>query len=91
MLAYVCARSEHTAEAAAILDELMGHDLSGWHLDEGWLFSVCLLAETCAIVGDSERAADLYEVLLPHARLNAVAVPEATLDSTRGPVGCSRA
>ena len=28
-----------------------GHDLSGWHLDEEWLFSVCLLAETCAIVG----------------------------------------
>ncbi len=87
VLAYVCARSEHTAEASAILDELIGYDLSGWHLDEEWLFSVCLLAETCAIVGDSERAADLYELLLPHARLNAVAIPEATLDSTSRPLG----
>jgi tetratricopeptide (TPR) repeat protein len=87
VLSYVCARSEHSAESAAILDELIGHDLSGWHLDEEWLFSVCLLAETCAIVGDSDRAAGLYELLLPYASLHAVAVPEVALDATSRPLG----
>ena len=49
--------------------------------------SICLLAETCVILGDTERAAPLYELLLPYASLNAVAVPELALDSTSRPLG----
>jgi tetratricopeptide (TPR) repeat protein len=87
VLAYVSARSEHSAEAGEILEELVGHDLSGWHVDEEWLVGVYLLAETCEILGDTERAAHLYEVLAPYGHLNAVAVPEFTLDSTSRALG----
>ena len=87
VLAHVHARQERTEEAGAILYELMNRDLSDWHVDEEWLVSVCLLAETCAILGDTECAAPLYELLLPHASLNAVAVPQLALDSTSRPLG----
>jgi tetratricopeptide (TPR) repeat protein len=56
-------------------------------VDEEWLVGTCLLAETCVILGDTERAAPLYDLLLPHASLNAVAVPELALDSTSRPLG----
>jgi hypothetical protein len=49
--------------------------------------SICLLAETCAILGDTGCAAPLYELLLPWSRLNAVAVPELALDSVSRPLG----
>ena len=41
----------------------------------------------CAILGDTERAAPLYGLLLPYGSLNAVAVPDLTLDSTSRPLG----
>ncbi len=79
--------SEHTDEAEALLHDLASRDLSDWHVDEEWLTSICLLAETCAILGDTERAAPLYGLLLPYGSLNAVAVPDLTLDSTSRPLG----
>jgi tetratricopeptide (TPR) repeat protein len=48
---------------------------------------ICLLAETCAILRETELAAPLYELLLLCALLNAVAVPELALDSTSRPLG----
>ncbi|MGH2948719.1 MAG: ATP-binding protein, partial [Solirubrobacteraceae bacterium] len=87
ILAHVYARLERTEEAKALLHELTRRDLSYWHVDEEWLLSICLLAETCAILGDTERAAPLYELLLPHCSLNAVALPELALDSTSRPLG----
>jgi tetratricopeptide (TPR) repeat protein len=56
-------------------------------VDEEWLASICLLAETCAILEDTERAAGLYQLLLPYRARNAVAVPEFALDSTGRPLG----
>ena len=90
VLAYVSSRSEHTVEAAEILTELTGHDLTDWHVDEEWLVSISLLAETCAIIGNTERAGALYDLLLPHGSLNAVAVPEVALDSVSRPLESSR-
>lgn len=87
VLAYIYASSNHTNEAEALLHELTSRDLSGWHVDEEWLVSICLLAETCAILEDTARAASLYELLLPYRSLNAVAVPELALDSTHRPLG----
>ena len=66
ILAQVYARLERTEEAEALLHELTRRDLSDWHVDEEWLFSICLLADTCAILGDAEPAAPLYELLLPY-------------------------
>ena len=87
ILAQVYARLERTEEAEALLHELTRRDLSDWHVDEEWLVSICLLADTCAILGDAEPAAPLYELLLPYDSLNAVAVPELALDSSSRPLG----
>jgi eukaryotic-like serine/threonine-protein kinase len=87
VLAQLHARLGRAEEAKAALDELTGRDLSNWHVDEEWLVGVCLLAETCVLLEDADRAAVLYEILLPHASLNAVAVPELALDSTSRPLG----
>jgi DNA-binding SARP family transcriptional activator len=87
VLAHVHARLGRTEEATTALHELTSRDLSDWHVDEEWLVSICLLAETCVILEDTDRAAPLYELLLPYASLNAVAVPELALDSTSRPLG----
>jgi AraC-like DNA-binding protein len=67
--------------------EVTRRDLSDWHVDEQWLVSICLLAETCGSLDDAAPAASLYELLLPYAAQNAVAVPELALDSTSRPLG----
>jgi DNA-binding SARP family transcriptional activator len=87
VLAYVYASLGRTAEAAAILDELAQHDLSDWHLDDEWLFSVCLLAEVCDLLGDTEHAGRVYDALLPYASLNAVAVGVVGHDSASRALG----
>jgi tetratricopeptide (TPR) repeat protein len=87
VLAHVYAHLQRAQEAEALLHDLTRRDLSDWHVDEEWRFSISLLAQTCAMLGDSERAAILYELLEPHGSLNAVAVPEAALDSTSRPLG----
>jgi tetratricopeptide (TPR) repeat protein len=87
LVAHLYARLERAEEATALLHELMQRDLSDWHVDEEWLLSICLLAETCALVDDSGPAARLYELLLPHASLNAIAVPELAIGSTSQPLG----
>ncbi len=65
----------------------MSHDLASWHVDEEWLVSVCLLAESCVLLGRSEPAAPLYDLLLPYGSLNAVGVPELALGSTSRQLG----
>jgi DNA-binding SARP family transcriptional activator len=87
VLAHVHARRGRAGEAKATLHDLTGRDLSDWHVDEEWLVGICLLAETCVILEDTERAAPLYELLSPYASLNAVAVPELALDSVSRPLG----
>jgi hypothetical protein len=72
-VAHVYARLERHEEAKTLLHELTGRDLSDWHVDEEWPVGICLLAETCAILGDTGRAAPLYELLVPYGSLNAVA------------------
>ena len=41
-------------------------------LDGLWLVHVCGLAECCVLTGDVQRGEQLYELLLPHAELNAI-------------------
>ena len=66
VLAHVYAQLHRTADAEALVRELTARDLSNWHVDEEWLVSVCLLAETCAMLDDAETAGPLYELLLPY-------------------------
>ena len=87
VLAHIYARLGHAEEAASIVREVTRRDLSDWHVDEQWLVSICLLGETCAILDDAGPAASLYDLLLPNAAQNAVAVPEIALDSTGRTLG----
>jgi DNA-binding SARP family transcriptional activator/tetratricopeptide (TPR) repeat protein len=87
ILAHVHACSGRPADAEALAAELLHRDLSRWHVDEEWLLSICLLADTCAMLGDAAPAGTLYELLLPYASLNAVAVPELSLGSASRPLG----
>jgi tetratricopeptide (TPR) repeat protein len=87
VLAYLCARFDATAEAVAGAEELLSRDLSSWHVDSEWLFSVTLLAEAVALLGGQDRAAALYDVLLPYGSLNAVAPIEAALGSASRALG----
>ena len=87
VLAYVYAWLEHSSDAEAVIDELTRHDLSDWHVDEEWLFSICLLAETCALLGDHKRAGSLYDILSPYGSLNSIAIAEVALDSVSRALG----
>ncbi len=49
--------------------------------DQEWLLGMCLLAETASAVGDAERAALLYGLLLPWSALNIVDEAEAVRGS----------
>lgn len=46
-----------------------------------WFFAACLLSEVCAFLGDTVRAARLYELLAPHADFNAISHPEVAIGS----------
>jgi tetratricopeptide (TPR) repeat protein len=76
----------HEFPSPLVHQAVLAH-LSDWHVDEEWLLSICLLAETCAMLRDTARAAPLYELLLPYASLNATAAPELALGSTSRPLG----
>jgi predicted ATPase/DNA-binding SARP family transcriptional activator len=87
VLAYVDARLGATAEATTVVKELVSRDLSTWHVDSEWLFSITLLAETAALLGNGGHAARLYGLLLPYGSLNAVAPIEAALGSASRALG----
>jgi predicted ATPase/DNA-binding SARP family transcriptional activator/class 3 adenylate cyclase len=57
------------------------------HPDDQWLFNVSLLAEACRELVDVKRAAELYELLRPYERHNAVATPELCRGSVSRALG----
>ena len=90
VLAHGYARLGRVEEAAPLVAEITSHDLADWHVDEQWFVSICLLAETCALLDDVAPAAGLYDLLRRYAEHNAVAVPEMALDSTADRSASSR-
>lgn len=60
-------------DARRLLDELAEDGFAGLQRDVLWLLGVTLLSEIAAHFGDRERAAALYELLLPHAEQCVVA------------------
>ena len=87
VLTYVCARLGDATAANTVMEELIRRDLADWHLDSEWLFSITLLAEAGAILGNRDHAAVLYDLLLPYRSLNAVAPIEAALGSASRALG----
>ena len=65
-----CALANLSAELGRIdeaREALASIDIKGLPFHNEWIVSVSLLAETCVGVGDTRRAADLYELLMPYA------------------------
>lgn len=54
------------AEARAELERLADDDVAGLPRDLVWLFTVSMLVEVCADLGDARRAALLYELMRPY-------------------------
>jgi hypothetical protein len=54
------------------LERHAARDFADLPRDGLWILHLCALAELCVVVGDEDRAVQLYELLLPHADDNAV-------------------
>jgi tetratricopeptide (TPR) repeat protein len=72
-LAWQYAMLGRTAEARALVDRIAAGDFAGLTWDANWLSALGELAEATALLDDRERAAALYERLLPYADRRIVA------------------
>jgi DNA-binding SARP family transcriptional activator len=68
-------------EARRAFDELARADFAALPRDGEWLFCLCLLAEVAAHLHDRDRAAILYDQLLPFANRNALATGDVAVGS----------
>jgi hypothetical protein len=74
-LAWQYAALGRDADARALVDRIAADDFAGLTWDANWLSCLGELAEATALLGDRERAAALYERLLPYADRRIVAGP----------------
>lgn len=81
LLAHVSAELGKEQAARGLLRALARDDFASVPFDDEWLYSMSVLAEACALVGDAEPAASLYAQLLPHAARNAASPPEGLAGS----------
>ena len=65
VVAFVLWHMDRRAEAVGEFRQLVDHDLAVSVREENWTAALALLAELCADIGDAERAALLYDLLLP--------------------------
>lgn len=70
-LAQILMDTGRGTEARAEFEYLAAKGFDSIARDSSWLATIVLLAEVCARLRDADRAAILYERLLPHARYNA--------------------
>jgi DNA-binding SARP family transcriptional activator len=80
-LAHLYAELRRERDARAVFDSLLSRDLGQEHLDTEWLFSMSLLPDACAFLGDEDAAAKLYSLLLPYEHVYALAAIEAVFGS----------
>jgi hypothetical protein len=86
-LASLYAELGRTDNAHATFEELARNEFEQIYFDEEFLASMTLLADVCISLGDGERAATLYEQLLPYADRNAFGMIEVALGSVARPLG----
>jgi tetratricopeptide (TPR) repeat protein len=81
-LARVCCESGREAESRRVIDRLAAAGFARIPRYNGFLVSLALLSEACIHLGDTDRAEQLYGLLLPFAERN-VSTPQAVF---AGPV-----
>jgi tetratricopeptide (TPR) repeat protein len=87
MLAYLLAQRGRRAEAQTLLDELAEGRFASLPMTNEWLFSLGFLADTACALSDAERAAVLYELLLPYTAHNASTADYIATGSVARPLG----
>lgn len=80
-LAHLYAELRREGDARAAVNSLLSRDLGQEHRDTEWFFSVSLLPDACAFLGDEDAAAKLYSLLLPYEHVYALATIEAVFGS----------
>jgi len=75
------------ADARAAFEVLAGDDFAAVPLDDEWLLTMGLLADACAFLDDSERAAVLYEQLGRYGHRVLAGPIEVALGSAARPLG----
>jgi tetratricopeptide (TPR) repeat protein len=68
-------------------DALARDDLADVHGGSEWFLGAAVLAEVCALLADTARAAPLYKALAPYADCNVFAHPEVSLGSASRHLG----
>lgn len=81
-LALVCAETGDQTGARAELEHLAPDDFAALPRDTFWLGSMAGLADVCAVLGDAEHAAVLYELLRPFESLNGTLAPGAACNGS---------
>ncbi len=76
-LAYALCEEDRSEEARLLFDQVAAHDFVALPFNVMWLYSMAMLAEVCADLGDRPRGARLYERLSPHRDLVAIGGPLA--------------
>jgi len=71
-LATLLCEAGRLQEARREFEALAANDFAGIPQDGDWMIAITLLADSCTELGDAERAAQLYELLLPHGASNVV-------------------
>jgi DNA-binding SARP family transcriptional activator/tetratricopeptide (TPR) repeat protein len=85
-LAHLYAEIGRADAARAVVDELLTRDLAHEHVDAEWMFSMCVLADACAVAG-SDAAATIYALLAPYEQRYAQAPAEAPFGSVARALG----
>jgi DNA-binding SARP family transcriptional activator len=75
------ARLGRAADAMQAFDPLAADDFAAIPFDQEWLFAIGLMADTCVLLGDEEKAEILYRLAAPYGALNAVDVAEGFMGS----------
>lgn len=71
-LAQIYTELNEREKARAEFEMLSVNNFADLPRDGAWVVSICLLAQVCAYLSDTRRAAMLYEILLPFAGRNIV-------------------
>jgi tetratricopeptide (TPR) repeat protein len=71
-LAQIYTELDRRENARSEFETLAVRDFADLPRDGAWVVSMCLLAQVCAYLNDSYRAAALYQILLPFAGRNIV-------------------
>jgi tetratricopeptide (TPR) repeat protein len=79
LLALLYSELGREAEARSVFDALAAGGFVDVPYELEWLLAMCFLSEVCAFLSDAERAAVLFETLLPYAALNVVSAPELSV------------